>query len=57
MLSIRCSLFMLHSSIQRSVWSPGTRVVGKYDFKGETADVSYLGFYENRLVFEGVVML
>ena len=57
MLSIRCGLFMLHSSLQRSVWSPGTRVVGKYDFKGETADVSYLGFYKNRLVFEGVVML
>ena len=34
-------------------------MVGKYDFKGETADVSYLEFYKkiDGLVFEGVVML
>lgn len=38
---------------QRSVWSPGTRVVGKYDFKGETADD--LPFRKGEiLVIEGV---
>ena len=30
---------MLHSSIQRLKWSPGTKVVGMYDFEEENTEV------------------
>ena len=30
---------MLHSSIQRLKWSPGTKVVGMYDFEEEDIEV------------------
>ena len=36
------NLFMLHSSIQRLKWSPGTRVVGMYDFEAQDIEVIVL---------------
>ena len=33
---------MFYSSTQRLVWPPGTRVIGKYFFRGRSSEVSFL---------------